>query len=166
MFVLTFANRVDNPEIPRDDESEKILFFQKKLEEWENKLIATLEEDLNIPNEISFKVPVVPAGVFRDRDLPGYPYWFSRLWGKAIHRMSKKSINFMLDYSRDRLSSVADANYSKHPEKQLEDQPIIVDYLTPLLAAICGVAGALIWNPLAGVGAATLCALGNIVANQ
>ena len=56
MFVLTFANRVDNPEIPRDDEPEKILFFQKKLEEWENKLITTLEEDLNIPNEISFKV--------------------------------------------------------------------------------------------------------------
>ena len=142
------------------------LFFQKKLEEWENKLITTLEEDLNIPNEISFKVPVVPAGVYKKRDLPGYPYWFSRLWGKAIHRMSKNSINLMLDYSHDRLSSAADANYGKHPKKQLEDQDIVVDHLTPLIAAICGVTGALIWNPLAGVGAATLCALGSMVASQ
>lgn len=91
MLVLTFANKVDNPEIPRDDEFEleKVAFFERKLSEWEDALIQTLEEDLHIPKEISFKVPVVPAGIHNERDLPGYQFWFSKLWGKATNRMSK-----------------------------------------------------------------------------
>ena len=159
MFVLTFANKVDNPEISHDDHLEKAKFFESKLSEWEDKLITTLEEDLNIPKEISFKVPVVPTGIYNERGLPGYPYWFSKLWGKATNRMSKNSTKLMLDYSRGRLITATAANYGKHPKKQLEDQVIVVDYLTPLIAAICGAAGAWIWNPIAGIGTATLCTL-------
>lgn len=70
----------------------------------------------------------------------------------------------MLDYSYDRLTNAADASEDKHPEKQLEDQAIVVDYLTPLVAAVCGAAGAWIWNPFAGISIATLCTLAAKVA--
>ena len=166
MFVLTFANKVDNPEIPRNDDSEMANFFENKLSEWEGKLITTLEKDLNIPKEITFKVPVIPAGIYNERDLPGYPYWFSKLWEKATNRMSENPKKLMLDYSSSRLTTAADADDDTHPKKPLEDQDIVIDYLVPLVAAVCGAAGAWIWNPLAGIGTATLCTLAAKLYNQ
>ena len=114
MFVMTFANQVQVPAAPGQNDYERNFEnFEKKLQQWSEQLPKVLSNTLGVSDDIATKIPVIPAGYYQVRDLPGRRFWFSQFWKAAIDRM--KEINedrarFMLEYSKDRWQKVYESS--------------------------------------------------------
>ena len=138
MFVLTFANEVQVPaETGKHDYEKEYVNFEKKLERWKDRLPEVLKDNLGISGDIVDGVPVVPAGYYQVRDLPGRRFWFSQFWKTALDRM--KQINedrarFMLEYSKDRWKRVYESSpddFDDTTDKQpIYEQPERKGWLT------------------------------------
>ena len=126
VFVMTFANEVRNPEKP-DDEDENRIYFEKTLDKWKKKLPVIVEKELNVSKKVARRIPVVPAGYYKNIHLPGRRYWFSQFWKSALDRMKEFSddgYSFMLHFNKDRFRRA----YEITPEeltKDLHEQPIV-----------------------------------------
>ncbi|MCG8625581.1 MAG: 50S ribosome-binding GTPase, partial [Proteobacteria bacterium] len=121
MITLTFANEVQVAAEPGMlDYERNYEKFQTKMQLWNDTLRYVLNTTLGISSDIVNKVPIVPAGYYKVRDLPGRRYWFSEFWKTALNRMKDKSedrARFMLEYSKDRWQKV----YESTPDDFEED---------------------------------------------
>lgn len=126
MFVMTFANEVRSPEYPENDE-ENQKYFENRLQNWRDNLPRIISERVGIPIYIGSNVPIVPAGYYKTRDLPGRKFWFSQFWMAALNRMMESSAEgagYMLQFSRDRLKQQNDT-IDEDFEKPIHEQPIL-----------------------------------------
>ena len=126
MFVMTFANEVRSPEYP-DDDYENKKYFEKRLQDWKDKLPEIVAQRGDIPITTGRHIPIVPAGYYKLRDLPGRKYWFSQFWMAALNRMMESSAegaSYMLEFSKDRLKHQNDTTEQDF-EKPIHEQPIL-----------------------------------------
>ena len=126
VFVMTFANEVRSPVYP-DDEIENEKYFEKRLQDWRDKLPELIERRSGIPATIGRQVPIVPAGYYKTRDLPGQKYWFSLFWKAALNRLMESNAEgagYMLQFSKDRFKKV-DNTTDQDFEKPIHEQPIL-----------------------------------------
>ena len=126
IFVMTFANEVRSPEYP-DDEYENEIYFEKRLQDWKEKLPSFIEQRSDIPIKIGKHVPIIPAGYYKIRDLPGRKFWFSQLWKAALDRMmesSAETAGYMLQFNKDRLKNYNNTNEEDF-QKPIHEQPIL-----------------------------------------
>ena len=126
MFVMTFANEVLSPEYPEDEE-ENQKYFESRLKLWKEKLPKIVDERADIPLEIARHIPIVPAGYYKTKDLPGRKYWFSKFWMAALNRImetSAEGAGYMLEFTQDRLKNYDDMTEEDF-EKPIHEQPIL-----------------------------------------
>ena len=127
MFVMTFANQVQDPEAPGEHDFKKnVKYFEKKLQEWKERLPRVLSKQLGVSRDITSKVPIIPAGYYKVTHLPGRRFWFSRFWKSALGRMkeiSEDRARFMLEYSKDRWQNVYELS-KDDLEATIDKQPI------------------------------------------
>lgn len=125
MIVLTFANKVQDPSNP-ENVVKNVVYFNYKLKKWTENLPHLFKTKLKMPDEIADSIPIIPAGYFNQRDLPGLNYWFTNFWMTALKRMKEtgsNSHNYMLHYSKDRFKQSIDAS-DEDFEKETHEQPI------------------------------------------
>lgn len=128
VFVLTFANEVQDP-IDPEDEVKNEAHFKKRLEIWKEFLPEIIEERVNIPAEIARSIPIIPVGYYSIRDLPGQKYWFTQFWLAAVNRMKEAEANgamYMLEFSKERIKT-SDQTTEQDFEKPIYEQPIVYD---------------------------------------
>ena len=103
MFVLTFAHKaVPSTPKPRSrletltfgyfvsaGDSERKEKFEALLAEWEKAILRFLRDTMNIPEEITNSICVVPAG-YRKFSPPDRADWLSELWFTAISKCKKE----------------------------------------------------------------------------
>ena len=126
MFVTTFANEVRSPEYPEDNRENRV-YFDERLQLWKDTLPVFVEHRSQIPIDIGKEVPIVPAGYYKKRDLPGRKFWFSQFWKAALDRMMESSAEgagYMLQFSQDRLKSYNDTTEEDF-QKPIHEQPIL-----------------------------------------
>ena len=126
MFVMTFANEIRSPEYP-EDKHENRKYFEERLQLWKDGLPAFVEQRSRIPINIGKHVPIVPAGYYKTRDLPGRKFWFSQFWKAVLDRMMESSAegaSYMLQFSQDRLKHYNDITEEDF-EKPIHEQPIL-----------------------------------------
>lgn len=126
MFVMTFANELRSPEYPEDKRENRKL-FEERLQLWKDSLPLYVEQRSNIPISIGKEMPVVPAGYYKIRDLPGRRFWFSQFWKAALDRMMESSAEgagYMLQFSKDRLKNYNDTTEEDF-QKPIHEQPIL-----------------------------------------
>ena len=127
VFVLTFANKVLVPAAPGEHDFKKNFeYFEKKLQQWKERFLKVLSDDLGVSSDITSKVPVIPAGYHKVRDLPGRRFWFSQFWKTALDRMkeiSEDRARFMLEYSKDRWQKVYESSEDDF-KATIDKQPI------------------------------------------
>jgi hypothetical protein len=126
MFVMTFANEVRSPEYP-EDIRENRKYFDERLQLWKDYLPVFVEQRSNVPINIGKEVPIVPAGYYKTRDLPGRRFWFSQFWKAALDRMMESSAEgagYMLQFSKDRLKNYNDTTEEDF-QKPIHEQPIL-----------------------------------------
>ena len=126
VLVLTFANEVH---IPGEDSYERNFeHFEKKLQLWNEQLPVVLKNTLGVASGIVSKIPIVPAGYYKVRDLPGRRFWFSQIWKTILDRMkeiNKARTRFMLEYSKDRWQKVYESSPDDFDET-IDKQPIVI----------------------------------------
>ena len=130
MIVLTFANHiiVDPTIIPGvvlDFEKTK-KYFDDCLHKWQNTLLEVLR-NLTFSSKIVERIPIIPAGYYKERDLPGYKDWFANFWMTALKRMKESGSNshLLLLYSKDRFKSHHNTTEEDF-QKEIHEQPIII----------------------------------------
>ena len=82
IFVLTRANALEAMLNVGSDLEKK---FKERLEDWERRIHAALEEE-GVPTDIAKGVPVKPAGYVKKPHLPGHKDWLSSLWSAFTQR--------------------------------------------------------------------------------
>ena len=125
MFVMTFANEVRDPNNPDDDTSNQV-FFEQRLRTWKEKLPKVMKE-LNVTKKIAEGIPVVPAGYYKNKHLPGRRYWFSQFWRAMFDRMkeyTEDGYTFLLQFNKDRFKRVYEATEEDF-QKDIHEQPIL-----------------------------------------
>lgn len=103
IIVMTFANRVWNPDYPHDvNETEK--YYNQKLSDWKKILPQLMVKGVKLPRELSESVPIVPAGFYKIQDLPGEKHWLRSLWMETINHMNHSSADkarYISQFNRD-----------------------------------------------------------------
>ncbi len=94
VVALTFSNKIeDNLEEEAEVFPDKVIDVEKKfrqrIDEWETKLKEALLQLLD--RKVAERVPVLPAGIAWQRDLPGYDLWLSQLFVNFEDRMKKRA---------------------------------------------------------------------------
>ena len=128
IFVLTFANEVQDPADP-EDQVKTEAYFKKRLAIWEESLPGIIEERVKIPAEIMRRIPIIPVGYYNIRDLPGQEYWFTHFWLAALNRMKEAGANgagYMLEFSKDRIKA-SDQITEQDFDKPIYEQPIVYE---------------------------------------
>ena len=128
IFVLTFANEVEDPVDP-ENENKTEAYFKKRLEVWKEFLPQLVKERVVIPAEIVRSIPIIPVGYHNIRDLPGQKYWFTQFWLATLNRMKEAGANgasYMLKFSKDRIKT-SDQTTEQDFEKPIYEQPIVYD---------------------------------------
>jgi hypothetical protein len=97
IVVLTFANKVENPD--KDDDSE---YFKIQLQNWKKQLKDHFTT-IGINTELCASIPLIPAGNWRDLCLPDRENWLSELWIKFYEVMESSSRLGMYRINRKRL---------------------------------------------------------------
>ena len=160
VFVLTFANKVEDPA----DHENSAEYFNKRLTKWTAKLPETLlqrslkkcpnGEVVKVPIDVAHKIPIVPAGYYKQENLPGHPYWFSEFWQYCFMRMNEDAQLLLLKVNEDRFKPVKEVSKSDF-NQQLYQQPIVIHEGSPIKKAIASAVGAGIGGTMFGpVGAA------------
>ena len=137
MIVLTFANKVEDPDLDDEDTVGIEKHFAEKLDEWTDNLQSIMEDDLNIPKRITFKVPIVPAGIAKKPHLPGHPFWFSEMWHKLVNTMPLEIQIRMVNFVAKRLKSEKNVTEDCF-QGDLHEQPIVVNARSKILGVVCG----------------------------
>ena len=99
VIALTFANRIEDP-----NEGDKKTYFVEEFTEWERQ-IHRLLTDLDIDSEVRKTLPIVPAGNYKNLQLPTCDNWLAELWmscyfvmsdpaGLALYQISKHRLTF------------------------------------------------------------------------
>ena len=126
MIVLTFANTIKDPRIDPGlvDRKKDEDFLNTELQTWQNDLPKVLLK-LNISSDIVDRIPIVPAGYYKVRDLPGRQYWFGQFWMSALNRMKESGPNshLLLHFSKDRFKRTQEST-AEDFEKEIHEQPI------------------------------------------
>ena len=128
IFVLTFANEVQDP-IDPEDKNKTEAYYKKRLEVWKKNLPEIVEERTKIPAEIVRHIPIIPVGYYNIRDLPGQKYWFTQFWLAALNRMKEAGANgagYMLEFSKDRIKT-SNQTTEQDFEKPIYEQPIVYE---------------------------------------
>jgi predicted GTPase len=76
IFVMTHANVLETALKVKPDVEKR---FNDRLQDWKERIHATLIET-GVPEEVAYKIPVVPAGHRKKPRLPGRDNWLSALW--------------------------------------------------------------------------------------
>ena len=80
VFTLTFANTLEN-RLEMDGKKGAGLeaAFDERIGFWKEKIRVALQQ-AGVEDSVIQEIPVVPAGHFRRKHLPGQQYWLSNLW--------------------------------------------------------------------------------------
>ena len=86
IIVLTFANsyQLIDTNWNNLDDQEKPLVYERKIQQWRERIRESLTNNINVPDEIVRAIRIVPAGHYREPHLPGYKFWLSNLWLHCI----------------------------------------------------------------------------------
>ena len=98
VVVLTLANVIEDDLIQKKKIEAKNDYniidvntlFRDKVFEWKARVRAELTK-LGVNKKRASKVPVLPAGIFRDKPLAGDSYWLDKIYNKMIDRMKHNS---------------------------------------------------------------------------
>lgn len=160
IVILTQANGVvaDLQEQKREDASIDVdAKFISRVSMWQHEIHESLKK---LGYNKAHKVPVMPAGTAVLRDLPGYPYWLSKIFEKVIDRMKREARLAYLEQQNDRVQDEGNATTTPNLDQGIEQQQFVVKtkYKIIALAASLGVgAGGAI------AGAATGATIGALV---
>ena len=90
IIVLTFANIFEliHKEWTYLPEEDKPMVYKKKIQQWRERIREILTKDINVPSEIVKAIRIVPAGYYKEPDLPGYKFWLSNLLLHCIGTIS------------------------------------------------------------------------------
>ena len=149
MFVLTFANLVEDPVVKYRNYSDRHQeeFFEKKLNLWKKKLPEVLKDmqskpcsngdTIRISPTTANRIPILPAGYPTQPHLPGHPYWFSKIWEASILLLDTEAQILMLTANQDRIKppervSQADFNQGLHR------QPVVIHRDSGLFGKVMG----------------------------
>ncbi len=131
VVALTFSNKIVNhykeeAKIGKKKDADAYVEreFKRKIDEWETKIQRALKKKMD--RETVEKVPVLPAGLARRRDLPGHNYWLSRLFVNFEDRLKKDSKMSFFQIYQHRLRSEKDMKESNSSEN-IEDQDLVYD---------------------------------------
>lgn len=147
IFVLTFANKVENP----IDSENSVEYFNKQLNKWASKLPETLlqmssERCLNgevvkVPIDVAHKIPIVPAGHYKQQNLPGCQYWFGEFWQYCFMRMNEDAQLLLLKVNEDRFKPVKEISKTDF-NQQLYRQLILIHEGSPITNVVASAFGA------------------------
>ncbi len=129
VIVLTFFNYVaDDVNIKYlKTGEEKTKAVEAKLLEWKNQIVHILTRDVNIDQQVAEKIPIFPAGYYREPDLPVCEYWLSNLWLHCFATISSQEGQFaLLKACADRLRINDDVGQEVF-ENPIEQQPIVLE---------------------------------------
>ena len=121
IFVLTRANALEAMLNVGSDLEKK---FKERLEDWERRIHAALEEE-DVPTDIAKGVPVKPAGHPKKPHLPGNKYWLSSLWFDFTQRAKSESQSMFTNMNQHRLKKEEDVT-AEDFKKAGYAQPIVV----------------------------------------
>ena len=156
IIVLTFANATDMIDENWDflPEKDRPLVFERKIEQWRQKIREILTNEIKIPTEIVEAIRIVPAGSYRKPHLPGYRFWLSHLWFHCLHTISTPEVQATLVKMNAgrfrRESEVRSEDFYKPPERQ----PIVADSGDggSAIPAVCALIGAGVGTGVGAVG--------------
>lgn len=131
VVILTLANAL---EAEYEDEDNVEEAFCDKIKEWETKIREELEK-LGVKKKRINKIPILPAGSAFSRDLPGHPFWLSKIFEKVTDRMKFKAKLAYLRFSHDRLKGKGDPSGNLVDEQEIGDQPLFVSSKFKVIAA-------------------------------
>ncbi|XP_064401295.1 uncharacterized protein LOC135347299 [Halichondria panicea] len=147
VIVLTFFNYVaDDVNIKYlKTGEEKTEAVEAKLLEWKNQIVHILTHDVEIDQQVAEKIPIFPAGYYREPDLPVCDYWLSNLWLHCLTAISSQEGQFaLLKTCADRLRTNDDVGQDDF-ENPIEQQPIVLEKKrfgrNGLVGYVIGIAG-------------------------
>ncbi len=110
----------------------------ERIKEWKEKLHEALIRK-GVDKKIVKRIPVVPAGIASSLSLPGYKYWLSNMFNKALDRMRHQAMCAYILLNEGRIISAEEVDPKKMAETEIQDQPI-VEVATGVGVAVTGAA--------------------------
>ena len=132
LLVLTFANDVvDLGEVNGSKGEALVEYFEKRIEDWRERLHLALQEQIGVPEEIVDCIDVVPAGYHSSLQLlPNGECWMSRLWLKALATCSVRAQPAFIKINEYRLKNADKVDQIRPQqgvqEEFLRDRPLII----------------------------------------
>ena len=138
IIVLTFANsyQLINKDWKDLDDQEKPLVYERKIQQWSERIRESLTNDINVPDEIVRAIRIVPAGYYREPHLPGYKFWLSNLWFHCISTISTpEGQAALVKMNADRFKQEEDTTEEDFA-KSIEEQPLVDRNVDETAAAV------------------------------
>ena len=147
VIVLTFSNYIaDDVHIKYLPLAEKKIAVEAKLQEWKNQIVHILTHDVEIDQQVAEKILIVPAGYYREPDLPVCKFWLSNLWFHCFAAVSTQEGQLvLLKATLKRLKKDTDVQEDDF-EQPIGQQPIVyndsrIEYMLRKANVIGGVGG-------------------------
>lgn len=125
IFVLTFGNALEASLKARDPQK-LVENFEDRIKSWKMRIHEALIS-AGVPEKISRKIPVIPAGHANKPHLPGTNYWFSEFWFMVIMHTKEQSAIALLQLNQARLKKPEEVKQTDFTTKAIHQQPIVVD---------------------------------------
>ena len=136
LIVLTFANKVValpfNPTQAQRKSAEQD--FTKKLNSFQARLRIILCENIGVPQEIVESLPMTPAGLYDEWQLPDRDYWLSDLWFGCLYALpTPEAQGAMVKITLDRLKLPSEVTAPDQHPSPLPGQPHIPPEKIPII---------------------------------
>ncbi len=147
VIVLTFFNCIADDVHIRylETEEEKTEAVEAKLQEWKDQIVHILTHDVKIDRQVAEKIPIVPAGYYREPHLPVCKFWLSNLWFQCLATVSTREGQIaLLRANFNRMKNKTDVQTGDF-KKPLEQQPILFDdeKIQTIMRALRAVSGSI-----------------------
>ena len=150
IFILTYANQLRRAGEPYENH------FMEKLSQWKDVLLNAVEEHGKAAQEVAQKIPVIPAGYYKDSNLPycdewtnrnKCENWFGKLWYMVLERVQCGKKIALLEINRNRFKiSTGDINQRRplyemaiSPTSDLMESDFVITIYVVVKVA-CGIA--------------------------
>ena len=172
VIALTFANKLET-RLKTDGKSGAGLeaAFDERIGFWKEKIRVALQQ-AGVEDSVIQEIPVVPAGHFRRKHLPGQQYWLSNLWFRIFKAVKDEHAKIALHRANeDRFVLEKDAAKSSPLALVLTEENLSIaagSAAGVAGAAVGGATGAVLGTlavgiPTFGIGAVVGLALGLVV---
>lgn len=159
IIVLTFANDVVAKARAKHGNDEKKIqkYFKKNLKKWKKEIVAKLQSEVGLPQELAEHVDILPAGYRKNPKLPikDSPYWLTKLWLRALLATKSQAQPAMIKINRHRFKTLEESDEGSEEakdeaaQKELEEgQDLVFEnkgmefgeelHADPELSKLCG----------------------------